>query len=210
MKKLIFILSALLVAAAAHAQVGFGIKAGPNFASNTSKAGDAKTTTDLIVGIIGGVYARMPLAQSLNLQPALLYEGKGGTTQNSYGDKYKTRLNYLTLPIDVLFMPEMPGGNGAWMIGLGPYFAYGFSSKSSGGPNATQDWNTDVFKDGSLNRFDAGVNVLLGFEMASGLNISAMANLGLVNIAAHGNHDNYTRNTSFGIALGYTFKTPGP
>lgn len=209
MKKLIFILGALIIASAANAQVSFGIKAGPNFASNTSKAGGSKSTTDLIVGVTGGVYVRMPLVQSLNLQPALLYEGKGGVTPNASGDKYKTRLNYLSLPIDILFMPEMPSGNGSWMAGLGPYFAYAFSGKASSGLE-NQDWSTDPFKGGSLKRFDAGVNVLLGFEMTSGFNISAMANLGLVNIASHGNHDNYTRNTSFGIALGYTFKTPGP
>ena len=209
MKKIMFPVMALLMGGitlltvnTADAQVSYGVKLGPDFSSMTSKAGSSKETTKMIAGFTGGVYANLPIAPQFYVQPSLMYEGKGGKDKST---GVKTRLNYLTLPIDFLFKPEMPNGSGSWIVGIGPYFGYGLSGKISSA-------STDPFKDygngASLKRFDAGANVQLGYEMANGFNITLNTELGLVNIlnngATSGGSGNTAHNTSFGVTLGYT------
>lgn len=217
MKKLVFTMAALAIAGASFAQTTFGVKVGPNFSSMTQKSDGDKETSKMMVGVAGGVYANLPIAPEFYIQPSLMYEGKGGknTTEGDVGSaSIKTRLNYLTLPIDLLFKPEMPNGSGAWIVGVGPYFGYGISGKTKfsgeiGGEEASQSY--DPFKsdlaggDADLKRFDAGANVQLGYEMAGGFNITLNANMGLINLINDGDSKNSARNTSFGVNLGYTF-----
>lgn len=188
----------------ANAQTTYGIKLGPDFSSLTDKVSGTKETTKMLVGLTGGVYANVPIAPQFYVQPSLMYEGKGGKDKST---DVKTRLNYLTLPIDFLFKPEMPNGSGSWIVGLGPYFGYGLSGKTSGTVGSTA-FSGDPFKDNgggaSLKRFDAGANVQLGYEMANGFNIGLNAELGLVNIENKGDNQNSARNTSFGVMVGYT------
>ncbi|HLR37451.1 MAG TPA: porin family protein [Chitinophagaceae bacterium] len=170
--------------------ITFGVKVGPNFSSITSKVNGSKNTTDMLVGFQGGVYANIPIAPQFYIQPSLMYQGKGGKYKE--GD-VKERLNYITLPVDFLFKPEMPNGSGSWIVGVGPYFGYGISGSN------------DAFKnDDALKRFDVGANVQLGYEMARGLNFVLNADLGLINIAKNGDSDNSIKNTSFGVTVGYT------
>lgn len=186
----------------------FGIKVGPSFSSFTSSNGGEKSTSEMLVGLEGGVYANIPIAPQFYVQPSLMYEGKGGKYKSSDA---KMRLNYLTLPIDFLFKPEMPNGSGAWIVGVGPYLGYGISGKMEiVGSGATDE--VDPFEktwiggsDAALKRFDVGANVQLGYEMANGFNIGLNANLGLLNIAKNDENDHSIKNTNFGVTLGYTF-----
>ncbi|HEX5554207.1 MAG TPA: porin family protein [Chitinophagaceae bacterium] len=203
MKKMIFTMAALCLATATFAQTTFGVKVGPNFSSLATKNDGSKETSKMLVGVAGGVYANLPIAPQFFIQPSLMYEGKGGK-DTFQGIDTKTRLNYLTLPIDLLFKPEMPNGSGAWIIGIGPYFGYGLSGKSSVS-SGNLEGSADPFKaDNGLKRFDAGANVQLGYEMAAGFNIGLNAELGLLNLRSGGDNDNSARNTSFGVTVGYT------
>ncbi len=114
--------------------------------------------------------------------------------------------------VDLLFKPEMPNGSGAWIVGIGPYFGYGLSGKTSGTAGNTT-FSGDPFKDNgsgaSLKRFDAGANVQLGYEMSNGFNIGLNAEWGLVNIlnnagSGGSGSSNSARNTSFAVMVGYT------
>lgn len=210
MKKYLFIvvpafMLSVILPNETNAQAVFGVKAGPLFSNMTTRIDGSKFNNQMIIGLTGGVYARLPLSSEFYVQPALLYKGKGNT-QEMQGYKVKTKLNYLTLPVDFLFKLEMPSAEGVWFLGLGPYFAYGVSGKVTGGPDS---WNVngDPFKDisGSINRFDAGADILVVYEMASGLNFGLNAELGVLNLADHGDRKNSVRNTSFGLTLGYTF-----
>lgn len=216
MKKIMFPVLALLMggiilfsANTAHAQVSYGVKLGPDFSSLAYKIDNSKTTSKMLVGVAGGVYANLSIAPQFYVQPSLMYEGKGGKDKST---DIKTRLNYLTLPIDLLFKPEMPNGSGAWIVGIGPYFGYGLSGKTSGTAGNTT-FSGDPFKDNgsgaSLKRFDAGANVQLGYEMSNGFNIGLNAEWGLVNIlnnagSGGSGSSNSARNTSFAVMVGYT------
>lgn len=222
MKKLLLPVAALLMTGLfmipvkkAEAQMTtFGIKVGPSFSSMALKEDGKKSTSDMMVGLQGGVYANIPIAPQFYIQPSLMYEGKGGKESVEFEglkQEGKVRLHYVTLPVDFLFKPEMPSGSGAWIIGVGPYVGYGISGKikTSGDLDDDEDnASFDPFKkdpDALYKRFDAGANVQLGYEMASGLNIGLNANLGLINVFNHGDSDNSVRNTNFGVTLGYTF-----
>lgn len=200
MKKTVFTLLALVVAIGAFAQGTFGIIAGPDIANMTTRTGGAKSNSNAIIGLAAGISATLPLVPDFYLQPSLLYEGKG-QTQNVQGYQNKTRLNYLVLPVDFVYEPEMQGATGSWMIGIGPYLAYGFSAKADEGVAGT----VDLFKQQSLKRMDAGAHIRLGYIMNSGFNIGLESELGIMNLATHGDSKNSVRNTSFAFTVGYRF-----
>src|SRR5690625_1128996 len=165
MKKHLFAILAFITLGytIASAQTSFGIEAGPTISNTVTKFGHNKTSSQLILGGIGGFYAIVPLSENLFLKPALLYQTKGGSEQAADGNKIKTHLNYLSLPINVLFKTPMQNGNGSWIVGLGPYVAYGISGKQT---RTSDDTEVDLFKYEGLKRADAGINAALGFELS--------------------------------------------
>lgn len=208
MKKIIFLAAGVFLSVYGFAQTTFGIKAGPDFSSLSMKSDGSKTTSKGLIGVEGGVYANLPVAPQLVVQPALLYTGKGGKYNLGEGYVQTQRLNYITLPIDLLYEAAMPNGSGTWFFGAGPYLAYGLSGKVT--DNSPTPSNINPFKDygegAALKRFDAGADVQIGYEMPSGFNMGLSADLGLMNLAASGNQQGTAHNTSFAILLGYTFR----
>lgn len=188
----------------ASAQTSYGIQAGANFSSMTSRIQGSKYTSNILAGVAAGVFAKLPLAAELAFRPALMYEGKGGSDQEVQGYRLKTRLNYLTLPLDLLYQAPIAAG-GLWTVGVGPYLGYGLSGKRSGG-SPTAPNSGDPFKtgQGSLKRFDFGGNVQLGYKSPSGFQVGLSTELGILNIAKGGDSKNGYRNTSFDLLIGYT------
>lgn len=188
------------------ATASFGIKVGPNFSSVTTKLSGSKETSNLLTSVSGGVYVNLPLAPEFYLQPALLFEQKGGKkVYGSHSDEL-FRLNYLTLPLNFTFAPAV--GRGQWLVGFGPYFGYGLSGTHSGSfADSLFTFSHDPFSgDNGLKRFDAGLDVLIGYQLASGINFGIQSELGLVNLLKNGDSNNSFRNTSFQVTIGYTFK----
>lgn len=207
MKKIIFTLTGLFFSGVVFAQTTFGVKAGPDFSSLSTKTSGTRVTSKGLIGLQAGVYASLPVAEALVLQPSLFYSGKGGKYNLGDGFMQTQRLDYLSLPLALLYKAEMPNGAGSWFLGAGPYAAYGLSGRIADDAPGTGKINP--FKDyGSgavLKRFDAGADVQAGYEMAGGFNIGLSADLGLMNIAANGSNQRSTRNTSFAIMVGYAW-----
>lgn len=212
MKKIIFMLATLCVASVAFGQTTFGIKAGPDFSSYSTKSGGSSESSKMIVGVSGGVFLNLPIADEFYIQPSLMYEGKGGKDKDL---GTKSRLNYLTLPINLVFRPEMSSGNGSWIIGAGAYLGYGLSGKvTSSASDSTSMFIlfSDPFKkddygdDPLLKRFDLGADVQVGYEMFNGFNIRLNGELGLINVLNKGDSDHSFRNISFSVMVGYAFE----
>ncbi len=204
MKKVLLSVAALMIAGITFGQAKFGIVAGPNFSSATTKSAGDKETGDLIVGVRAGVTADLPLADEFFIGTGLLFTGKG----NKAGDNFKTTLSYLQLPINFLFKPEV--GNGWLNLGAGPYVAYGLGGKHKGTvSNVSAEWK--AFDDesniinGKLKRFDAGLGIVAGYELKAGFNFGINADLGLVNAYDNTDNDRSWKNTSFGVYVGYKF-----
>lgn len=192
----------------ASAQTQFGVKVGPSFSNMTVKDNDGKEEGKMKTNFEGGVYANLGIAPEVYIQPSLLYEGKGAKAKGDFPGEIS--LSYLTLPINFLYKPEMMNGS-AWFIGFGPYVGYALSGKIQlDGTSGSLDPFKNMFGDGEdksmMERFDAGFNVQLGYELMNGFNLGVNANLGLVNIGNKDIMDDKTKitNTNFGVTVGYT------
>ncbi|UCJ06555.1 PorT family protein [Chitinophaga pendula] len=208
MKKLLLSVAALMIAGLSFGQVKFGIVAGPQFSSYTTKAnGQSKETSKLLTSVRAGITVDLPLADEFYIGTGLLYSGKGGQDKAGSNISFKSRLSYLQLPINFLFKPEVGSGN--LVLGVGPYIAYGLGGKHEGNFAGLVNVERKAFDDeagaAKLKRFDAGAGLVVGYELKGGLNFGLNADLGLVN--AYDNTDNGRRwkNTSFGVSVGYKF-----
>jgi Outer membrane protein beta-barrel domain len=127
----------------------------------------------------------------LSIKPGIEYIGKGAKFPGGGGNP-SLKLNYLEIPIDILY--HLPVGAGDLHGGLGPYFAEGLGG---GGPNGIYGQNAGGFK-----RFDAGLNLNLGYRFDNGVAIDLGYDLGLANVEyASQDVSGHTRTLS--INLGY-------
>ena len=190
----------------------FGIRAGVNFQNLNGKFADQDLENKLKTGFNVGVNAEIPIAPEFYLQPGLLFTTKGAKADND--DDTKVNISYLELPVNFLYKPVL--GAGKLLLGFGPYAGYAlggkikndntdidleFESELSGAETAKYGY---TFK-----RFDFGANFLAGYEFSNNLSVQLNAQLGLTNISpklAGANSSDYkTKNTGFGVSLGYRF-----
>ncbi|MCD2422753.1 PorT family protein [Niabella pedocola] len=225
--KAFMVAAAVSISGAAMSQVEIGIRAGANFSNATIKdANDNKVDTKLNPGWHAGVTFDIPVADEFYVQPGALFSTKGFKTDNSYfggnaNINGKASASYIEVPVNFLYKPEL--GSGKLLLGAGPYVAYGvggkWDAKASGG-------NASISSDGSLEfkgdskdasggdklvygkPFDAGANLLFGYEFANKLSFQLNGQLGLLNIEPKNDGkkpDAKMKNTGFGISVGYKF-----
>lgn len=192
----------------------FGIRAGVNFQNINGKnlTGD-KLENDLIVGYHIGVNAEIPMAPDFYLQPGLLFSTKGAKSTEGSVDA-NINIGYIELPINLLYKPVL--GNGHLLAGFGPYLAYGISGKVKFTDRDVDlkfknKLNASDLDDGVvyLRPFDAGANLLVGYEFSVKFSVQLNAQLGLVKINPGYENDSNDKtsekNTGFGISVGYRF-----
>ncbi len=151
----------------------------------------------------------MEVAPEFYLAPGLLFSTKGAK-QDEMGVTIKTTVNYLEVPINFVYKPEL--GAGKLIVAFGPYLAYGIGGKYKGEGSAFGvdfSGDTDIeFGSGEgddMKPFDMGANIGFGYQLNGGLFFQLNAQLGLVNILPEGDSDNSMKNTGFGLSLGYRF-----
>lgn len=186
----------------AQSKTSFGIRAGVNFQNLNGKdeSGD-KIDGKLKTGFNAGVNAEIPVGIDFYLQPGLLFSTKGAKADVGDGS---TNISYLELPINFIYKPEL--GTGRMVLGFGPYAGYAIGGKYKVGST-----DTDIeFGDqpDELKRFDAGANLLAGYEFSNKLSFQLNAGLGLIrlNNRASGDNESSVKNTGFGVSLGYRFQ----
>jgi hypothetical protein len=201
--KILFIAAVAILsstAIVAQSKTSFGIRAGVNFQNlNGKDENDDSWNNKLKTGFNAGVNAEIPVGIDFYLQPGLLFSTKGAKLEDS---DTKLNLSYLELPINFIYKPEL--GTGRMVLGFGPYAAYAVGGK-------TKDPDTDLeFGDqpGEWKRFDAGANLLAGYEFNNKLSFQLNAGLGLLNIVKRSEDDDKStvKNTGFGVSLGYRFQ----
>src|SRR5205085_11734581 len=107
----------------------------------------------------------------------------------------KTTLSYIEIPINFVYKPLL--GDSRLLLGFGPYVAFGVGASNIEFGSAPSQ----------IKRFDAGANVLAGYEMSNRLSFQLNAGLGLLNLANRESGDTKSsiKNTGFGISAGYRF-----
>lgn len=212
-KTLVIAVTAILFSTAIYAQSAttFGIRAGVNFQNlNGDDAGGNKLENKLKTGFHAGVNAEIPVGIDFFVQPGVLFSTKGAKLENSDD---KVNLSYVEVPVNFIYKPEL--GDGRLILGFGPYaaFAVGGQFKPENGNDVDIEFENKITPAQALTgyyakRFDAGANLLFGYEFANKLSVQLNAGLGLVDIntKVEGfDTDAKTKNTGFGVSLGYRF-----
>lgn len=182
-----------------NSKTSFGILGGVNLQNlNGKDMSGNKLENDIIVGYHFGVNVQLPVASEFYFQPGLLYSTKGAKS-SSGSETYK--LSYIELPLDFVYKAVL--GNGYFMLGFGPYLAYGIGGKDV-------EFQKELGTNDPLRTFkpfDAGGNLFFGYELAGGLFIQMNTQLGLLNISPDdsSNSEKTIKNTGYGLSLGYRF-----
>lgn len=202
----------------AGSKTSFAILGGVNLQNLNGDDGDGnKLENDMIIGFHAGVNLQIPVAPAFYFQPGLMFSTKGATnTEGFISGTYN--LSYIELPLNFVYKAMV--GKGYFMIGFGPYVAYGIGGKAiyEGGDVSVE---TDIeFKDEVdsgdplttvyIRPFDAGANLFFGYELPAGLFLQLNTQLGLLNIKPEdnritGDNDLSFKNTGYGLSLGYRF-----
>ena len=195
------------------------ILGGINFQNLNGKdfTGD-KLGNDLMTGFHAGVNVQIPVAPEFYFQPGLQLSTKGAkdragtiTISSTY------RLSYIELPLNLVYKGAL--GNGYFMLGFGPYLAYGIGGKAIYETNSGTSKYKIKFKSsvnsgdsqevGYFRPFDAGGNIFFGYELEQGIFVQFNAQLGMLNISPENslipNDKTVIKNTGFGLSLGYRF-----
>jgi hypothetical protein len=205
----------MLSVATAKSQEGlrFGVLGGINFQNLNGKyvSGD-RLESSLILGYHAGVNALIGIAPEIYFQPGLLFSTKGGTVKQTTAD-VKFRLNYIELPLNVLYRGQI--GEGFVLLGLGPYLGYAISGKAITGDIKRNIQFQSSIGSGDSNQsyyfrgFDSGANIFAGYEMASGIFLQLNTQLGLLKINPENNmvsnDKSVVKNTGYGLSVGYRF-----
>ncbi len=211
------LVSTVMAQSGAVGKTSFAILGGVNFQNlNGEENSGDKLENDLIVGYHFGVNTQILVAPEFYFQPGLQFSTKGAeNTVSSITSTYK--LSYIELPLHFVYKGLL--GNGYFMVGLGPYVAYGVGGKAiyEGGSLSSESdikFKNEVVLGDPLTTvyikpFDAGGNIFFGYEMAGGLFMQLNAQLGMLNIRPENylfpDDSSTLKNTGYGISLGYRF-----
>jgi hypothetical protein len=198
----------------------FGIRAGVNFQNiNGKDIFDKKLDNKIKTGFNVGVNAEIPVATDFYVQPGVLFTTKGAKDKDD--DDIKVNLSYIEVPINFLYKPAL--GMGKLLLGIGPYIAFGIGGKVSNadGKETDVEFTKDVsninyvaartagFPPPYFKRFDAGGNLLAGYEFNNKFSLQLNAQLGMININSeiqdYSDDDTKFKNTGFGLSVGYRF-----
>ena len=163
----------------------FGVKGGVNFSNlYTDNADDENVLTGFNIGL----YAKVPVTNSISIQPEIYYTGKGAEVAYStpVNGTAKFKLNYIEVPV-MLVANVTKNFN----VQVGPYAGYLISGKTtneSGTYNFQDNINTDDF-----NKIDAGVAAGLGLDLET-VSFGVRYNYGLTKVGKERSYSgtNYT------------------
>lgn len=192
--------------------IRFRVRGGVNFQNINGRDGfDNKLENKLKAGFHIGGTVDIPIATDFAVQSGLLFSTKGAKWK---GTDSKLNISYLEIPVMFVHMPKLGGSR--LLLGVGPYLAFGVGGKlnKESGTEEDIEFKKEISLSDALNpnkefmkRFDAGANLLAGYELSNGVFVQLNAQLGLVKInpeiAAVSNDKTSWKNTGFGLSVGY-------
>lgn len=195
-KTMMVLLLSLLVGGSTLFAQGLGLRAGLNFQNLT---GDGFEDGKMAPRFNIGVDYEIAVAPDFYFAPGLLFATKGSKYE-FLGEDIQIGLNYLEVPLNLVYKPVL--GDGNLIVAFGPYVGYGLGGKAKSDEGDTDiDMGSDEEED-NFKALDMGANLSFGYMFGAGLSLQFNTQLGLVNIS-HG--DDAVKNTGFGLSLGYRF-----
>lgn len=161
------------------------IQASLDFMNITASSGGVSASEKSRAGFNLGAFVLHPFPSSIStgalaLKAGLEFVEKGSKYDDGLGDKETLALNYLEIPVDVVYEFKVPNC-GAVFLGLGPYAAYGIGGKDKY-TSAGQTVSTNSFTDSTGKRFDFGLSFTGGYQVSCLWSASIAYELGLINI----------------------------
>jgi len=214
---LILVISASFAIAQEKSTMSFAVIGGLNFQNLNGKAfnGD-KLKNDMLLGYHFGANVQIPIVPEFYFQPGILFSTKGAKNVSTLSTS-TTKLNYIEIPLNMVYKASL--GKGFFMLGFGPYLAYGIGGKvTTKGSSITLEQNVkfkSIVQSGDdllvpyYKPFDAGANIFVGYEMSSGIFLQLDTQFGMLNINPE--YKGFTadkssvKNTGFGLSVGYRF-----
>ncbi|MFB6456222.1 outer membrane beta-barrel protein [Chitinophaga sp. Hz27] len=231
MKTITLTLAVLCSSYFAQAQFHVGIKAGAGgsyHSKNNTPNIDAHNGHDnYFVGskasYYAGISADWQLSKHFSVQPSLVYSAKGGSTKEriwNTGVTYNTstqsgedRLNYLELPVNLIFRQQL--GKGHSFIGAGLYEARYLNGSKDGKfqirelPKMKEQPPMDASaefvgplgtlypgKQADAKHWDTGANFTAGYEFPGGLQLALNYSLGFQETF-------YGKNRAYSVSVAY-------
>jgi hypothetical protein len=192
MKKILLLIFASSSFVFASAQVQFGVKAGYNLASVTQSGSQNESGLKSKSGFHGGIFAALPIAESIFIQPEIVYSMQGAS-ESLNGQTANLNYNYLNIPVLAKYQSAM-GLYGE----TGPQVGFLLSANVSGG-GVSMD-----IKDQSQS-IDFSWAFGVGYKLSSiPMGIDARYNLGFTNILKDSPNET-VKNSVFQIGLFYMF-----
>ena len=199
MKKLVFLALFTVSAGLVYAQAPkIGFKAGLNL--NHVSTNDDELKHDLAgrASMHFGVLADFEMSKTWSFQPQLMFSGRGAKL--AHGDHSDVfAFNSLEVPLNFVYKKDAAKG---FFMGMGPSFGYNLSGKIK------EDHESEDIEFGSeggqINRFDLGLNALLGYQFSNRFFVSSNYSLGLSNW--NNTSASTWRNNVVGISIGYFLK----
>lgn len=189
-------------------QARFGFTGGVTLAKVAIKSDGTTFSTSSKPGFTVGAVLDVPVTEHISLLTGINFTQKG-SKESEYDDfsgtsySYSTTLNYLELPLNLLYNTRANAGN--FFLGAGPAINIGISGKEKYTENGVSESSKLKFGSGEeadLKRLDLSVNFMAGYEFKNGVTVSLNYNTGITNISASA-EGGTARNNYFGFRLGY-------
>lgn len=220
MKKIILITAIAVCSISSYAQVSFGAQVGANLGmghTTLDYVGADPVTNNVKVGFLIGVLAEIDFGK-IAFRPELNFVQKGGKNGFNYGfglssATRKLTLNYIDIPLNVVYKMNLGGKDSKLFFGLGPDVGIGLSGNDS---YDDTDGNGNTFTkhkvkfdgkknssdfDTHLKRVDIGLNILAGYQLPMGVFGKIGYTLGFPNLDP--NDDQSYKNRGVSICIGY-------
>lgn len=214
MKKLISFSLAAVISTASYAQLSVGVQGIGNLSSAKFELADVVNPTRSMRAMPGGGVVLQAGLGSVAIRTGVNFLQSGvklkGTVPGGDNFEAATRINYVQLPVNLLYVAK--AGGLQLYFGGGGYFNYAVSGQSvisgqvNGQPMKVTD---DLFKsddpdDVAFKRTDYGLSVLAGVRLPGGLFANVGYQYGLNNIG--GDEDNVYKNRGLQLSIGYFFR----
>jgi hypothetical protein len=134
MKTFTAIFVSFLLVQGAFSQIKFGIKAGLNLADQSVSGYNVISRTALKSDYNAGILANINIAESIILQPELVYSGQGAAVKDS--SSARVNYNYLNIPILIKYQHST-----GLFIETGPQFGFLISAKYKSNDFSMDDKN---------------------------------------------------------------------
>jgi len=170
------------------------------------------TESKLGFGISVGGYTKIGFTECFGIQPEILLHYKTSTLESKViKSDSKTDYQYFGVEIPIYAVGQKVIGNGNGFIGIGPYIGVGIDARyKADGIDDVELYKEYNKQKSTLQRFDFGAGIMLGYEFNNRLQIRASYKIGFINVL-NANKDNSSMlNQTIGLGLGYRFTATEP